>query len=46
MTLLKVKNNLLKGEKRAGLKAVSFWPRLLDLESHSKEADCFQPETV
>lgn len=46
MTLLKIKNNLLKDEKRAGLEVTSFWPKLLDLESCSKKADCFQPETV
>lgn len=46
MTLLKVKTNLLKDEKRAGSEVTSFWPKVLAPESRSKEADCFQPETV
>lgn len=46
VTLLKVKNHLLKDEKSAGLEVTRFWPKLLGLESCSEEADCFQPERV
>lgn len=46
VTLLKGKTNLPNDETRAGVEATSFWPELLDLESCSREADCFQPETV
>lgn len=46
VTLLKVKNHLLKDEKNAGLEVTRFWPKLLGLESCSEEADCFQAERV
>lgn len=46
VTLLKVKNHLLKDEKSAGLEVTRFWPKLLRLESCTEEADCFQPERV